>query len=265
MASRVPSLTAVASVITTASDWDDARTRPFPSAVAKHPGTSSNTRKSDRPPPTLLSSASATRSSEPTENAQINQASAPIPATAEEPRPRLSGTSIALIMAPLCLSVTLSSLALAIITPALPAIVGAFHSVAGYIWIGGAFILASTAITPVWGSVADNKNQKPIILIALSLFLGGSLLCALDPQMDAIIAVRAVQGLGASGMSTMVYVIICDSFSLRDRGLYLAITSIVWAIGSAVGPVLGGLFTTRLEYVPFIPWSNLNRFDIQAG
>jgi len=265
MASRVPSLTAVASVITTASDWDDARTRPFPSAVAKHPGTSSNTRKSDRPPPTLLSSASATRSSEPTENAQINQASAPIPATAEEPRPRLSGTSIALIMAPLCLSVTLSSLDLTIITPALPAIVGTFHSVAGYIWIGGAFILASTAITPVWGSVADIWGRKPIILIALSLFLGGSLLCALAPQMDAIIAGRAVQGLGASGMSTMVNVIICDSFSLRDRGLYLAITSIVWAIGSAVGPVLGGLFTTRLEYVPFLPWSNLNRFDIQAG
>src|SRR3569833_3339449 len=226
MASRVPSLTAVASVITTASDWDDARTRPFPSAVAKHPGTSSNTRKSDRPPPTLLSSASATRSSEPTENAQINQASAPIPATAEEPRPRLSGTSIALIMAPLCLSVTLSSLDLTIITPALPAIVGTFHSVAGYIWIGGAFILASTAITPVWGSVADIWGRKPIILIALRLFLGGSLLYALAPQMDAIIENKTKQKKNTTKKKTKNNKNKNNSFSLRDRGLYLAITSI---------------------------------------
>jgi MFS family permease len=65
--------------------------------------------------------------------------------------------------------------------------------------------------------------------------------------MDALIAGRAVQGLGASGMGTMVNVIICDTFSLRDRGLYLAITSLVWAVGSAVGPVIGGIFTTRSE------------------
>jgi MFS family permease len=87
------------------------------------------------------------------------------------------------------------------------------------------------------------------MLVALALFLGGSLLCALAPQMDALIAGRAVQGLGSSGMGTMVNVIICDTFPPRDRGLYLAITSIVWAIGSAVGPIIGGSFVIRLEYV----------------
>jgi MFS family permease len=163
------------------------------------------------------------------------------------PPQKLSGTAAALIMTPLCLSVTLSSLDLTIITPAMPAIVGSFRSVSGYIWVGGAFILANTAITPVWGSVADIWGRKPIILIALALFMGGSLLCAVAPRMDAVIAGRAIQGLGAAGMGTMVNVIICDTFSLRDRGLYLAITSIVWAVGGAVGPVLGGLFTTRLE------------------
>lgn len=85
------------------------------------------------------------------------------------------------------------------------------------------------------------------MLIAVVIFLGGSLLCALSPQMNALIAGRVVQGLGASGMGTMVNVIICDSFSLRDRGLYLAITSIFWAVGSAIGPVLGGVFTTQLK------------------
>lgn len=160
---------------------------------------------------------------------------------------RLSATAIALVITPLCLSVTLSALDLTIVTPAIPAIVASFESVAGYIWVGGAFVLANTAITPIWGSVADIWGRKPITLVAVAVFLAGSLLCALAPHMDALVAGRAVQGLGASGMGTMVNVIICDTFSLRDRGLYLAITSIVWAVASAVGPVIGGVFTTRLE------------------
>ena len=160
---------------------------------------------------------------------------------------KLSPTTIALILMPLCLSVLLSSLDLTIVTPAIPAIVSSFRSTAGYVWIGSAFVLANTAFTPIWGSVADIWGRKPIMLIAVVIFLGGSLLCALAPQMNALIAGRVVQGLGASGMGTMVNVIICDTFSLRDRGLYLAITSIFWAVGSAIGPVLGGVFTTQLK------------------
>ena len=170
------------------------------------------------------------------------------PAESRDPSSgRPSGTKIALIMTPLCLSVLLSSLDITIVTPAIPAIVTSFQSPTGYAWVGGAFVLAGTAITPVWGSVADIWGRKPIMLVALALFLGGSLLCALAPQMDSLIAGRAVQGLGSSGMGTMVNVIICDTFPPRDRGLYLAITSIVWAIGSAVGPIIGGSFVTRLE------------------
>ena len=156
-------------------------------------------------------------------------------------------TTIITTMTPLCFSVLLSSLDLTIVTPAIPAIVSSFKSVSGYVWIGTAFILASTGITPVWGAVADIWGRRPIILIALTVFLGGGLLCALAPTMDALIAGRTVQGLGASGMGTMVNVIICDTFSLRDRGLYLAITSMVWAVGCTVGPIIGGLFTTRLR------------------
>ncbi len=158
-----------------------------------------------------------------------------------------SGTAAALIMVPLCLSVTMSALDLTIVTPAIPAMVSAFQSETGYVWIGSAFILASTASTPVWGSVANIWGRKPIMLISVAVFVLGSLLCAIAKNMDALLAGRTIQGLGASGMGTMVNVIICDTFSLRDRGLYLAITSIVWAVASAVGPVVGGIFTTTLR------------------
>lgn len=141
----------------------------------------------------------------------------------------------------------MSALDLTIVTTAVPTIVSSFQSVAGYIWIGSAYILAYTAVTPIWGSVANIWGRKPIILISLAIFLEGSLLCALAPRMEALIAGRVIQGLGGSGMGIIVNIIISDMFSLRERGLYLAIVSIVWAVGSAAGPVLGGVFITRLS------------------
>lgn len=151
-------------------------------------------------------------------------------------------------MVPLCLSVLLSALDLTITTPAIPSIAATFGSASGYVWVGSAFVLAMSAVTPVWGSVSDIWGRKPVMLAAQAVFFGGSLLCARAPTMTAMIVGRAVQGLGASGMGTMVNTIICDTFSMRDRGLYLAVTSIVWAVGSAVGPVLGGIFTTKLDW-----------------
>jgi hypothetical protein len=163
------------------------------------------------------------------------------------PNQRLSAGAITLLMSPLCLSVFLSSLDLTVVTPAIPAMASSLPSSQDYVWIGSAFILASTAVTPVWGTTADIWGCKPIILIALCLFLVGSLLCGLAPSLGAPVAGRVVQGVGSSGMGTMVNTIICDSFSLKDRSLYLATTSGVWAIGSAVGPIIGGALRTRLE------------------
>ncbi|OQD93368.1 hypothetical protein PENSOL_c033G10224 [Penicillium solitum] len=96
----------------------------------------------------------------------------------------------------LCLSALLSALDLTIVTPAIPAIVGSLKSAAGYTWVGSAYTLAYAAITPVWGSVSDIWGRKPIMLIAVAIFLLGSLVCAFAPKMDVLIVGRAIQGLG---------------------------------------------------------------------
>jgi len=66
--------------------------------------------------------------------------------------------------------------------------------------------------------------------------------------MSAFLAGRAVQGLGAAGVLTLVNICVCDFFSMRDRGLYWGIISLVWAVACGVGPVLGGTFTERIGW-----------------
>jgi MFS family permease len=154
---------------------------------------------------------------------------------------------IATVMSSLCACVFLAALEVTIVSTALPTIAAHFASDSGYTWIGTSFVLAHTASTPSWGKISDIWGRKPILLIANVVFFAGSLVCALVDDLAIFIAGRAIQGLGAAGMQTLVNICISDMFSQRDRGLYYGLTSIIWAVASGIGPVLGGAFTDRLR------------------
>ncbi|KAI5468040.1 major facilitator superfamily domain-containing protein [Mariannaea sp. PMI_226] len=168
------------------------------------------------------------------------------------PRPAQTAT----VMVSLCACVFLSALEVTIVSTALPTIAAHFASDSGYTWIGTSYVLAHTASTPSWGKISDIWGRKPIILVANVIFFSGSLACALVGNFTAFIAGRAVQGVGAAGMQTMVNICISDLFSQRDRGLYYGLTSIVWAVASGVGPIMGGAFTSGLSW-RWCFWINL--------
>ena len=87
-----------------------------------------------------------------------------------------------------------------------------------------------------------------MLLLANALFMIGSLVCGLSINVGMLITARAIQGAAGGGLLTLVDTIICDLFSLRTRGTYLGMIGGVWAIACALGPIIGGAFTSGVTW-----------------
>ncbi|KAL3422194.1 major facilitator superfamily transporter [Phlyctema vagabunda] len=172
------------------------------------------------------------------------------PVAAETSDPEASRTTLqtAIIMLSLCASVFLAALDTTIVTTALPTISEHFHSNAGYTWIGSAYLLANAASTPSWGKISDIWGRKPILICAAVIFFIGSLLAAISVNIGMLIVARAIQGIGGGGLIILSNIAISDLFSMRNRGKYFGIIGMVWALASAVGPLLGGVFSEKVSW-----------------
>ncbi|KAF2860518.1 putative major facilitator superfamily transporter [Piedraia hortae CBS 480.64] len=167
-----------------------------------------------------------------------------------------STLKITIIMLSLAMALFLAALDTTIVVVALPTISEHFHSTSGYTWIGSAFLLANAAAVPVWGKFSDIFGRKPMLLLANAIFLLGSALAGWSSSIGMLITARAIQGIGGGGLVILVNIVIGDLFSLRRRGTFYGLTGAVWAIASAVGPVIGGLFTDRASW-RWCFWINL--------
>jgi EmrB/QacA subfamily drug resistance transporter len=163
----------------------------------------------------------------------------------EKGRTRLETT---LIMGALSVSLFLSALDTTIITTAVPTIVTHFNSEIGYIWVGSAYLLGNAAVVPIWGKISDIFGRKQALLVTVSVFLFGSLLCAISQNMTMLIAARAIQGVGGGGTILLPNICVSDLFPLYKRGMYFGMLSMVWAMASALGPVIGGIFTSKVSW-----------------
>ncbi|KAL4918765.1 major facilitator superfamily domain-containing protein, partial [Aspergillus aurantiobrunneus] len=162
---------------------------------------------------------------------------------------KLGKEKIAVVMGALCLVLFLAALDMTIISTALPTMAADFNaSESGYSWMASSFSLTNAAFVPLWGKVSDIWGRKPILLLANFAFLIGSLICALAIDLPMVLAGRAVQGAGAGGIITLANICVSDLFSVRERPLYYALFGTTWAIAGALGPLVGGAFTTSVTW-----------------
>src|SRR5262245_48272563 len=163
----------------------------------------------------------------------------PAPLAPEEVRP---------IVISLMLTMFLAALDQTIVATALPTIGRQFQDVTNLSWVITAYLLASTAVAPVFGTLSDIYGRRGMIITALSLFIAGSVLCAVAPSMPVLIVGRGLQGLGGGGILPIVQTIISDVVSPRERGRYQTYFSGVWVAAGISGPVLGGVFAEHLHW-----------------
>ena len=172
------------------------------------------------------------------------------------PRAPLTQSEVRTILMSLLLTMFLAALDQTIVATALPTIGRQFKDVTNLSWVITAYLLASTAVAPVFGTLSDIYGRRGMIVTALSLFIVGSMLCAMASSMPVLILARGVQGLGGGGIMPVVQTVISDVVSPRERGQYQAYFSGVWMLAGLGGPVLGGVFAEHLHW-SMIFWINL--------
>jgi EmrB/QacA subfamily drug resistance transporter len=134
------------------------------------------------------------------------------------------------------------------VATAVPTAVGELGGVAHYSWVFSAYLLTSTTTVPLFGKLADLFGRKRTYLWSVAIFLLGSGLCGLAHTFPQLILCRAIQGLGAGGVSPLATTIVGDIYTLEERGRIQGIFSGLWAMASLIGPLLGGLITDTLSW-----------------
>ncbi len=152
------------------------------------------------------------------------------------------------ILMSLMLATSLVALDSTIVATAVPSIVSDLGGFSQFPWLFSIYLLAQAVSVPVYGKLADTFGRKPIMLFGIALFLLGSILCGVAWSMPALIAFRAVQGLGAGAVQPMSITIAGDIYTLAERAKAQGYLASVWAMSAVVGPALGGVFSQYLTW-----------------
>ncbi|KAK6851390.1 hypothetical protein PG995_012512 [Apiospora arundinis] len=148
------------------------------------------------------------------------------------------------ILGVLALASLLTSLEATITSTVLPVIIEDLGGGIDYIWVANAYFLTMAALQPMFGQLSNVFGRRWPMIFSTASFILGSGICGGATKMAMLISGRVIQGIGGSGISVLVETIICDLVPLRERGTYMAIVFGMISIGTALGPLFGGLIVT---------------------
>jgi len=153
------------------------------------------------------------------------------------------------------LPVFLGSIDQSILASALPTIGRSLGEVHNLPWLITAFLIASTALTPLYGKFADIHGRRAAMLIGLGIYMAGALVSASSPNMTMLICGRVIQGCGAGGLIVTANMILGDIAAPKERGRYYTYFSLAFTTAGGCGPALGGFISDHLHWSVIFLWN----------
>ncbi|MEU2199966.1 MDR family MFS transporter [Isoptericola sp. NPDC019482] len=182
----------------------------------------------------------------------MSQSPSPAPTAPDlsaTPAPAMTRREVLEALSGILLGVFVSLLATTIVSTSLPRIVsdlgGSQHS---YTWVVTAMLLTMTISTPLWGKLADLTNRKVLMQVALAITVVSAAAAGLSQNIEMLIGFRALQGIGAGGLTALATVLMADIISPRERGKYMGLMGGVMAVAQIGGPLLGGVLTDSIGW-----------------
>ena len=148
----------------------------------------------------------------------------------------------------LLLGLFLAAMEMTVVSTAMPTAVGDLGGIQLYAWAFAAYMLTATVTVPIHGKLADLYGRKPVMQAGIALFLVGSFACGHAGSMTALIAFRAVQGLGAGAIQPIALTIVGDLFDVHERARWQGVFGAVWGLAGLIGPLLGGAIVHYLSW-----------------
>src|SRR3954449_6509485 len=157
-------------------------------------------------------------------------------------------TNRPLTVVSLLLSLSMAAMEMTVVSTAMPTVVGDLGGIHYYSWVFTAYLLTSTVTVPIYGKLADLYGRKPVLLAGIAIFLVGSMASGLAQGIGALIAFRALQGLGAGAMQPTTLTIVGDIYNLEERARMQGVFGAVWGVAGLIGPLLGGIIVATLSW-----------------
>ncbi|AEO59483.1 hypothetical protein MYCTH_103794 [Thermothelomyces thermophilus ATCC 42464] len=161
---------------------------------------------------------------------------------ASEPEGWVRGAGFWRCFVGLCFPILLSAFEGSVVSTALPTISRSLGLGPNSSWVATAFLLASIVFQPLFGQLADIWGRRHLMMAAVAIFGAGSAIAGYANSCAVLLCGRIVQGIGSGGIDLFAELILCDIIPLKKRGHYVAIKAAVYALGTTIGPLLGGVF-----------------------